>query len=170
MLNMNEKINESLHALKDQAKLAIRELISIRSAIADWCSEALTAQLTNDDELKQILLDQANELITPQTFEDFDDTYHTMNGICQEFTNNISDFWMEFDSITISKLIGVPPLCPHCHHAIEETDEFCPTCGQHIGAKRKYEEPPTIAVKQCACGRTHHREDRFCPSCGKEAE
>ena len=92
-----------------------------------------------------------------------------MNGICQEFTDNIAGFWMEFEAMNIGKLVGVPKMCPHCHrHEIEDSDEFCPGCGQHIGATVKYEEPKTIAVKTCACGRTHHSEDKYCPSCGKD--
>lgn len=170
MINMSEKINESTQVIKEHAKLVIRELLHIRNTMADWCTDALTAQLTEDTELKEILLSEANELIAPQTFESFDDAYHKMNDICQEFTENLSAFWIELDALTIDKLIGVPQLCPHCHQRIEETDEFCPSCGQHIGASRQYEAPVTISVKKCSCGRTHNSSDKFCPSCGKESE
>lgn len=169
-MNMQEKLADNLSALKDHAKLAVRELLSIRGTIADWCSEALAASIEHDLELQQILLDQANAVFAPQAFEDFDEAYHIMNSICQEFTENLSDFWLEFDSMTIPKLVGVSPVCPHCRNTIEETDEFCPHCGQHIGAKHAYEEPRTVSVKKCACGRTHHSEDKYCPSCGKESE
>lgn len=169
MLNMNEKLNENLSVIKDHAKLAVRELLSIRGTIADWCSEALTASIEHDEELKQILVDQANAVFAPQSFEDFDEAYSVMNRLCQEFTENISEFWMEFDAMTLGKLVGVPKICPHCHrHEIEDSDEFCPGCGQHLGATVKYVEPPTISVKKCACcGRTHHSDDKYCPSCGK---
>lgn len=170
MMNMQEKLNDNLSALKDHAKLAVRELLSIRGTIADWCSEALAASIEHDLELQQILLDQANAVFAPQAFEDFDEAYHIMNSICQEFTENLSDFWLEFDSMTISKLVGMPLVCPHCRSTITETDEFCPSCGQHIGANRPYEAPVTVSVQKCTCGRTHNISDKFCPSCGKEKE
>lgn len=170
MMKFVEKINENVEALKEQGKLALRELLSIRQLLADWCSESLTAQLTSDDELKEILLGQANDLVSPQmTFENFDESYHAMNRLCQEFTENMSAFWLDLDKMTLDKLLGIPELCPHCRNAINETDEFCPGCGQHLGAKRPYEEPRTVSVQKCSCGRTHNISDRFCPSCGKES-
>lgn len=171
MFNLNEKINESMQIINEHAKLVLRELLHIRNGLADWCTDALTAKLTEDVELKQILLDQANELIAPQmTFENFDEAYHMMNHTCQEFTENMSDFWLELDAMTISKLLCIPTVCPHCRSTIEETDEFCPSCGQHVGASRPYEAPVTVSVQKCTCGRTHNISDKFCPSCGKEKE
>ena len=168
MMNMQEKLNDNLSALKDHAKLAVRELLSIRGTIADWCSEALTASIERDEELKQILVDQANAVFAPQSFEDFDEAYSVMNHLCQEFTENISEFWLEFDAMTLGKLVGVPPVCPHCRKNIDDTDEFCPHCGQHLGARIQYEEPKAVSVKKCSCGRTHNREDKYCPACGLE--
>lgn len=170
MLNMNEKLADNMTALKDHAKLAIRELMSMREILASWTSEAFGAMLENDTEKKQILLTQINEVLAPQQFETFEEARTVMDDVVREFTENLAEFWMEFNEMSVAKLIGVPMTCNHCGHRIEETDEYCPHCGQHLGAKHQYAEPKTIAVKKCTCGRTHHSDDRYCPSCGKEAE
>lgn len=109
--NMNEKIKDNVQALHDLGKLAVREFLSIHELLADWCSSALTASLTNNAELKEKLLAEANELLAPQQFDNFDDAYHNMNDICTEFNKDLYAFWLKIDKLTFSSLVGIDQTC-----------------------------------------------------------
>ena len=169
MMNMKKDIESHITALKVMANKAVTEMAEIRQILSGWGSEAFQARITNDTELKEILLAQLNELLAPQKIDTFDEADAIVSGMIKQVTDEVIEMAEEIPAmISFDTMMGVDRMCQHCHGPIDLSDEWCPHCGKHIVAKVPYEEPRTISMKVCSCGRTHHSEDKYCPSCGKE--
>ena len=171
MLDMKKDIEAHVNALKVMAHKAVAEMAEIKKILDEWGSEAFGARITNDTELKEILLAQLNELIAPQKIDTFDEASSIVAGMTKQVTDDVIEMAEEIPAmITFSAMMGIDRMCPECHGQLDLSDEWCPHCGKHIVAKVPYEEPTVIEMKTCSCGRRHHSSDKFCPACGQSDE